>query len=419
MFRQVFSYWLQAKRSNHLVWGGAARAFRPAGRLETRRGFKRLGDGSAPQPHRSIRPKRPFGADWGIMRMPLSVLDLSPAVAGEGESQAVWRTLDLARHADRLGFRRYWLAEHHSIPSVVSTAPEVLIGHVADRTSRIRVGSGGIMLPNHSPLRVAETFRVLETLHPGRIDLGLGRAPGSNSVTALAMRRSRERLVADDFPEAIDELLGYGDNHLPAGHPFSAVRAMPTDVPLPPVWILGSTEDGAGIAAEKGLGFAFAHHINPDSAVPAIRTYRENFRASARLPRPQVILAMAVVCAETEVEARRLASTTELAWLRLRTGRPAPLDSPETATAYPYSPAERQVVEAARRHFLAGDPAGVSESLARIVALTGADEVMITAMIYDHAARLRSYELLAKTFELAPASGKTAAPVDEPALASR
>jgi luciferase family oxidoreductase group 1 len=332
--------------------------------------------------------------------VPLSVLDLSPVLAGVPESHALRHTLELAQAADRLGYRRYWLAEHHSIASVVSTAPEILIGHVADRTARIRVGAGGIMLPNHSPLHIAEVFRVLEALHPGRIDLGLGRAPGSNSITALALRRSRGRLAIDDFPESIDELIGYGENHLPADHPYASVRAMPTDAPLPPLWILGSTEDGAAIAASKGLGFAFAHHINPDSMLDASRVYRERFQASKSLSRPAMILAIAAICAGDAAQAQRLAATTELSWLRLRTGQPAPLESSEAALAYPYTPMERQIVKAARRHFVAGDPASVREQVTEWVAMTGADEVMVTTMLYEPRARLRSYELLAEAFGL-------------------
>lgn len=332
--------------------------------------------------------------------IPLSVLDLSPVLAGVPESYALRHTLELAQAADRLGYRRYWLAEHHSIPSVVSTAPEVLIGHVADRTSRIRVGSGGIMLPNHSPLHIAEVFRVLEALHPGRIDLGLGRAPGSNSITALALRRSRSRLAVDDFPESIDELIGYGENHLPAGHPYAPVHALPEDVALPPLWILGSTEDGAAIAASKGLGFAFAHHINPDSMLDAARVYRQRFQASRSLDRPVMILAIAAICAEDETQAQRLAATTELAWLRLRTGQPAPLASPEDALAYPYTPVERQIVKASRRHFVAGDPASIRERVEEWVTVTGADEVMVTTMVYEPRDRIRSYELLAEAFGL-------------------
>ena len=235
------------------------------------------------------------------MLIPLSVLDLSPIAAGAKDSEALLNTLDLAKAADRFGYTRYWLAEHHNIPSVASTAPEIMIGHVASVTNRIRVGSGGVMLPNHAPLRIAEEFRVLEALHPGRIDLGVGRAPGSDQATTLALRRSKQRLIADDFPELMGELLHFlrpPDND-------DAIQAIPRDVSTPPLWMLGSTEDGAQMAAGLGVGFAFAHHINPDLAEHAVQVYRSTFKPGPRLDRPRVILALAAICAETSAEAEQ------------------------------------------------------------------------------------------------------------------
>ena len=334
------------------------------------------------------------------MIFPLSVLDLSPVASGSSDAQALRNTLDLARLADRLGYARYWLAEHHNIPSVASTAPEIMIAHVAMVTSRIRVGSGGIMLPNHAPLRIAESFRVLEALHPGRIDLGIGRAPGSDSITALALRRSREKLGAYDFPEQLEELISFGLGRFPERHPFASIQAIPKDVPLPPIWILGSTEDGARIAADLGVGFAFAHHINPDRAEIATGVYRDNFKASIWMNRPTTIVAASVICADTNEESERLAASLELAWVRLRTGHPAPLASPEEALAYPYMPSERDLARASRRVYFAGSPDGVKKRLDDLIARTRADELMITTMVHGHADRLRSYELLAKVFEL-------------------
>jgi luciferase family oxidoreductase group 1 len=330
------------------------------------------------------------------MLIPLSVLDLSPIPAGTKDSEALINTLDLARAADRLGYVRYWLAEHHSIPSVASTSPEIMIGHVASVTNRMRIGSGGIMLPNHAPLRIAEEFRVLEALHPGRIDLGVGRAPGSSQATALALRRSKERLMVDDFPELIGELLHF---FRPPDHDDS-IQAIPREVPTPPLWMLGSTEDGAKIAASLGVGFSFAHHINPELAEYAIQVYRSMFKSSPRLDRPRVILALSAICAETSAEAERLAASLELAWVRLRSGKPSKFPSPEEAANYQYDEWERQLARAARAHFTVGTPAEVKTQLLALAARCQADEIMIMTMAHSHAARVRSYELLAEEFEL-------------------
>jgi luciferase family oxidoreductase group 1 len=332
------------------------------------------------------------------MNIPLSVLDLSPISAGQGAAQAVRDTVELAQFADRLGYHRYWVAEHHNIPSVASTAPEIMIGQIAARTSRIRVGSGGIMLPNHAPLRVAETFHVLEALYPGRIDLGIGRAPGTDQLTALALRRSKERLGAADFPTQLSELIGLSSGQLPDSHSFAGIQVIPTDVTLPPVWVLGSTEDGAAIAADFGLGFAFAHHINPGGALLALDVYRASFRASRWLDRPRTILTAQAICGETDEAAQYLASTFELAWIRLRSGRPAPLSSPEDASAYQYSVAEQEMLKYARLHYFAGGPTTLRQKLLEHVNRVGADELMIITTIYGHAQRMRSYELIAKSW---------------------
>ena len=330
--------------------------------------------------------------------LPLSVLDLSPISARQGDSRAVRDTIELAQRAEQLGYHRYWVAEHHNIPSVASTAPEIMIGQIAARTSRMRIGSGGIMLPNHAPLRVAETFHILEALYPHRIDLGIGRAPGTDQLTALALRRSKDRLGAVDFPAQLAELIGLSRGDLPASHPFAGIRVIPSDVTLPPVWVLGSTEDGAAIAADFGLGFAFAHHINPTGALEAFDVYRSRFRASRWLDRPRTILTAQAICAETDEEAEHLASTFLLAWIRLRTGRPAPLSPPEEASAYHYSPGEEEILNYARLHYFAGGPITLGEKLLKHVNQVGANELMITTTIYGNAQRMRSYELIAKTF---------------------
>jgi luciferase family oxidoreductase group 1 len=337
---------------------------------------------------------------FSTMKIPLSVLDLSPISAGSSGAQALRNTLDLAQLADRLGYRRYWLAEHHNIPSVASTAPEVMISHVASLTSRMRVGSGGIMLPNHAPLHVAETFRVLEALHPGRMDLGIGRAPGSDTLTALALRGSKERLGANDFPQQLEDLFAFGSGQFPEGHPFRAIRALPEGVALPPVWLLGSSDFGARMAAKLGLGFAFAHHFSPDWLHAATRAYRENFQPSAQMAAPQLIVTISVVCAETDAEADRLASTLELTALRRARGQFAPLPSPEEALAYPYTPWDRQQIQSHRAQHFIGSPETVRAQIETLAAETGATEIMVSTMTHGHAERRRSYELLAAEFGL-------------------
>jgi luciferase family oxidoreductase group 1 len=337
------------------------------------------------------------------MTLPISLLDLSPIDSGVSSTQALRNTIELARLGDRLGYSRYWLAEHHNTAMLASSTPEIMIAHVAQATERIRVGSGGIMLPNHSPLKVAETFRVLEALHPGRIDLGIGRAPGTDPRTALALRRSKVALGAEDFPEQLAELFSFsGEGEgFDGTHPFRNVRATPTDVPLPPIWLLGSSDFSAQEAARLGLGFAFAAHINPRFAVPAIQIYRSLFTPSERLQKPQVILTTSVVCAETDEEVEDLMKTMELVWVRLRTGgNPGPLPSPEEARAYQYTPLEMSVIHEARGRQIAGRPEVVREKLLALVEETGADELMISPMVYGHENRAKIYELVAKAFNL-------------------
>ena len=336
------------------------------------------------------------------MAFPLSILDLVPVGTGSNATQALKNTFELARLADRLGYTRYWFAEHHNMPGVASAAPEILIGAVARETVHLRVGSGGVMLPNHAPLKVVEWFRTLEALYPGRIDLGLGRAPGTDQLTALALRRSREALGADDFTEQLAEMLAFDNANFPETHPFRAIQAVPFGVSLPPIWLLGSSDYSAQVAAAMGMGFAFARHINPDGAEEAVQLYRERFSPSEHLAQPYAILTVSAICADTAERADELASSSALSFLRLRTGRPGLLPSVEEALAYPYTDLERAQLRAGRARHVLGDPATVRARLEELVAATGADEVMITAMIHDHTARLRSYELLAEVFALTP-----------------
>ncbi len=334
------------------------------------------------------------------MRDPvLSVLDLSPVPSGTRTSAALHETIELGRTVERAGYRRMWLAEHHGIPSVASSSPEILIQAVASATSTLRVGSGGIMLPNHSPLKVAETFRALEGLHPGRIDLGIGRAPGTDPRTAIALRRSREALTADDFPEQFAELRGYVDG-FPEEHHFAGIAAMPDDVPLPPVWILASSYYGGQAAAAFGTGFAYAGHFGGADPGQATRIYREQFRPSdaAGAQDPHVILAAAVLCHEDPERARAMGRAHALSMARLRTGNPGPLPSPEEAMAHDWSPAELQVEKAMASKMTAGTPDEVRDDLERRARDADADEVMLVTPIHDIAERRRSYELVAQAF---------------------
>jgi len=329
------------------------------------------------------------------MALTLSVLDLSPVGTGSTSAQALRNTLDLARRAEGMGYARYWLAEHHNMPGIAGSSPAVLIGQVARETSRIRVGSGGVMLPNHAPLQVAEAFQTLEALFPGRIDLGLGRAPGTDMRTALALRGAHGA-SGEDFPAQLSDLMAFSSGEHSVGDPFRSVAAMPGGVSLPPVWLLGSSDFGARLAAREGLGFAFAHHINPVGAELALHLYQTGFKPSAQLAAPRALLTVSVVCAETDAQADALASSFDLAFLRLLAGRPGLFPSPEEARAYPYTPEERAQVRATRTRLIVGSPQTVRDQVCRLVGATGVGEVMVTTMVHDHAARVRSYELLAE-----------------------
>ncbi|PRX03601.1 UNVERIFIED_ORG: luciferase family oxidoreductase group 1 [Actinomadura viridilutea] len=324
---------------------------------------------------------------------PFSVLDLAPVASGSTSAQALRNTLDLARRAEALGYRRYWLAEHHAMPGIASSATAVLIGQVAAVTERMRVGSGGVMLPNHAPMVIAEQFGTLEALYPGRIDLGLGRAPGTDPATARALRRSPDALSADDFPEQVAELRGYF-------RPDSAVT--PAAGNEPPVWLLGSSGFSARLAGLLGLPFAFAHHFSAENTLPALQIYRESFRPSPDLDRPYAMIAVSVTAAESDERARELAAPQALSFLRLRQGRPGPLPTPEEAAAHPYTPLEREIIRSRMESQVVGGPDTVRRQMDALVERTAADEVMVTTMVYDHADRVRSYELLAELYDLEP-----------------
>ncbi|MDQ6669589.1 MAG: LLM class flavin-dependent oxidoreductase [Chloroflexota bacterium] len=326
--------------------------------------------------------------------VPLSVLDLAPVSSGSSSAAALRNSLDLARRVEQLGFHRYWVAEHHNMAGIASSSPAVLIGHIAGATTSIRVGSGGVMLPNHTPLVVAEQFGMLEAFHPGRIDLGIGRAPGTDQITASALRRSSD-ISADEFPQDLQEVMAFFDGSFPSGHLYAQITAVPALGNMPELWLLGSSGYSAQLAAYLGLPFAFAHHFSPDNTLPALALYRDGFRPSATLHKPYAMVAAAVVCADSDERARWLAQPGALSFLRLRAGRPGLLPSPEEAAAYPYTVAERQAMDMRQAHQIIGDPDTVQRGLTDLLERTAADELMLTTIVHDHADRVRSYELVA------------------------
>ncbi len=320
-----------------------------------------------------------------------SVLDLSPILAGSDAGQAFRNTLDLARHAEHWGYQRYWLAEHHNMPGVASAATAVVIGYVASGTSTIRVGAGGIMLPNHAPLVIAEQFGTLESLYPGRIDLGLGRAPGTDHVTARALRRDQIG-KGDSFPEDVLELQAY----FRPVQPGQAIRAVPGAGLNVPLWLLGSSLFSAQLAAELGLPFAFASHFAPDYLQAALELYRSRFQPSEALARPYVMLGINVVAADTDEEAQRLVTSLQQQFVNLRRGRPGPLQPPVKNLAGYWTATEKAGVEHALRYAVVGARVTVQRGLEEFITQTNADELMVTAQIYDHTARLRSFEIVAE-----------------------
>ncbi len=320
----------------------------------------------------------------------MSVLDLAPISEGGDAARSLRNSVDLARHTESLGYHRYWLAEHHNMPGIASSATVVMIGRVAAATEQIRVGSGGVMLPNHAPLVVAEQFGTLEAFHPGRIDLGIGRAPGTDQRTAFALR-GPSALSAEDFPQQLTELMGYFEHDERRG-----VNAVTAEGNRPPIWLLGSSDFSARLAGMLGLPFSFAHHFSARNTVPALAAYRESFRPSTVLESPHAMVAASVICADTDEQARRLAGPGLLSFLSLRRGRPIPLPTPEQAADFPYSDLEQKFLQERRAGSIVGSPDTVRAGLDALLAGTDSDELMITTMVHDHEDRRRSYELLAK-----------------------
>src|ERR1700710_208467 len=333
--------------------------------------------------------------------MPLSILDLSVVTTGTKPAAALRNSIDLAVHADGLGYVRYWLAEHHTPPSVASPAPEIMIGQIAAVTSHIRVGSGGVMLPNHAPLMVAERFKMLEALFPGRIDLGLGRGPGTDGATAHAPRSRLDPREGDDFLERLHELTLWETRDFPAVHPYNNGVAMPDDSPLPPIWLLGSSDYSSELAAQVGMGFAFAHHFASYDAVAAMTNYHAHFKSEGGwIAKPHGILAVAAVAAETDAEAEKLASSIDLNRLRRDRGQFLPLPSVEEALAYPYTDSERASIMRNRSRLFVGSPTTILSKLQPMLDAAKPDELMIITAVYDHDARKKSYSLLADAFGL-------------------
>ncbi|MEV6985206.1 LLM class flavin-dependent oxidoreductase [Sphaerisporangium sp. NPDC051017] len=345
------------------------------------------------------------GVARGESGVPLSILDLATVGAGDTPADALRTTTELARRAEGWGYHRFWVAEHHGMPSVASSSPAVILAHLGANTRSIRLGSGGVMLPNHAPIIVAEQFGTLHALHPGRIDLGLGRAPGTDQATARALRR-RATPDADDFPEQLAELIAFlDDTYDPHGFddPRMRIRAIPGEAGAPgsgrpPIWLLGSSGFSAGLAALLGLPFAFAHHFSSANTIPALELYRSRFEPSEVLDKPYALIGVSAVAADTGEEALRRARTGALGMLRLRRGMPTPLPTPEEAEAYPYSPIEEQFVQEWLGNVVHGDPATVRAGLDALRERTGADELMITTGVHGGEARLRSFELIAEAY---------------------
>jgi luciferase family oxidoreductase group 1 len=333
-------------------------------------------------------------ANERISNVPISILDLAPIVAGSTASDSFRNTLDLARHAEKWGYNRYWLAEHHNMPGIASSATSLVIAHVAAGTETIRVGSGGIMLPNHAPLVIAEQFGTLESLYPGRIDLGLGRAPGSDQPAARALRRGLGS-SGDDFPEQLNELRSYLDPSSFDSRP-PGVRAVPGEGLNIPIWLLGSSGFSAQLAGQLGLPFAFASHFAPDYIMPALELYRSNFRPSEVLEKPYAMIGLNVIAADTEEEGRRLATSQQQQFLNLIRGRTGQLSPPVDSMDTLWNMQEKAHVQNMLSFTIAGNKDTIREKLQEFLNKTGADEIIVAAQIYEHEARLRSYELLAE-----------------------
>jgi luciferase family oxidoreductase group 1 len=343
------------------------------------------------------------------MAFVLSVLDQSPISEGSTGADALRNSIDLARHTEELGYERYWVAEHHGTPMLASAAPEILIAEIAAATSRIRVGSGGVMLPHYSPLKVAEVFSMLAALHPGRIDLGIGRAPGTDPHTMFALQRDRRQAAPDDFPEQLAELLGLLEGDLPPDHPFRRLIALPGGPERPEVWLLGSSPQSAIWAAELGLPYAFADFISPQGETIAA-DYRARFQPSERWREPQTVVAAWVLAADTEEEARYLSTSSRMAFKMLRRGRLIAVPPPEKAVRFLEAEGEDPAVPPPGRRTIVGAVDKVRAQIEQLAEDYGAGEVVVVTITHDHAARRHSYELLADAFDL---------PRDAPAVAMR
>ena len=341
------------------------------------------------------------------MTLKLSILDQSPIISGSSSADALRATVALAQRADQLGFYRYWLAEHHNMRGLADPCPEILLGHVAAATQKIRVGTGGVMLPYYSPLKVAEVFRMHEALHPNRIDLGMGRAPGGDRMTANAMNAQ----AFDDmegFPRQVMEVVGWLDRTLPEEHPYASVQAMPAGLSSPEVWLLGSSDYSGALAAYLGLRFAFAHFINAQGGDAVARAYRNDFRPSLRESTPYAMVCVFALCAETQAGAQRLAASIDHRRMLMAVGREAPIATVAEAQAYPYTDRDRAIIERERARAVIGTPDRVKARLMEIANAYSADELMIITITGDYASRMRSYELLAAEFALDPATRETA-----------
>jgi luciferase family oxidoreductase group 1 len=332
------------------------------------------------------------------MTLPLSILDLAPVAEGTSSAAALDHTRELARLGDDLGYTRLWYAEHHGMASIASSSPDILIASAAAVTEHIHVGSGGVMLPNHVPLRVVETYRTLNGLYPGRIDLGIGRAGGSDGLTLRALRSQG----GESFPHQLAELLAFEDGGFPEGHPFGTVNVVPDGIALPPIWLLGSSGASAAAAGEIGVGYAFAAHFSPTPAGPAFAAYRAAFRPSPAFPRPHALLCVSAIVAPTDEEARFLSGSQALSWALFHSGQARRLVSPEDAAAHDYTPREKAIIESQTPLWIIGGPDAVHDAIMAKASESGADEVMITTTIFDYALRLRSYRLLAERFGLTP-----------------
>jgi luciferase family oxidoreductase group 1 len=335
------------------------------------------------------------GTARGDAAVPLSVLDLSTVGVDNSAAEALRATTELARGAERLGYHRMWLAEHHGMPGIASSSPAVVLAHLAAHTSSLRLGSGGVMLPNHAPLVVAEQFGTLQALHPGRIDLGLGRAPGTDQATARALRRTEGPLSADDFPQQLSELLAFLGDDFPIDHPYADVQAVPRG-PVPPVWLLGSSGFSAEVAGRLGLPFAFAHHFAAQNTEPALELYRDSFQPSALLDEPYCLIGVQAVAADTDEEALDVVRPIALSMLKLRQGLPGKQPTRRQAREYPYTDLDRTFLDNWLADAIYGTPERVRAELDELRARTGAQELMLTANVPDAETKLRSFELIAK-----------------------